>query len=238
MGVHSEPTAYPAEIVPGLNAARPILDAIAQPVVVMDAETQILYWNPAATDLYGYCAHEALGQRIHSLMGMPLELDAAEWAEALIRSGHAWSGHLTGRSRSGTALTSMVTFTPLGREVGRPVALIGTAVDVTAAARDHLRLTEALTLVEEKSRELRHQELHDLLTDLPNRTLVLERTEQMLSRARRRHIAVTALSLNLDHFKDVNDRIGHAAGDQLLQFVAARSEACIAPIRHAGTSQR
>ena len=222
MGVQSEPMAYLVQSVPGLDAARPILDALAQPVVVTDADTRIIYWNPAATHLYGFSPGEAIGQRIHTLLGTPPELSAIESAETLIRRGHAWTGQLIGRSRSGEALTLLVTLTPLGWEKGKPLALIGTTVDVTAAANDHRRLTEALRLVEEKSLALRHQALHDLLTDLPNRALILDRTEQMLTRARRQHISVTALSLDLDHFKDVNDRMGHAAGDQLLRLVAAR----------------
>ena len=229
MRVHSEPKAYPTTRVPGLDEARPILDALAQPVVVTDLNRTILYWNPAATDLYGFCAREALGQPIHTLLGTPPELNTFESAEALVRVGRAWTGQLDGRSRSGKTLTVLMTLTPLGRKNCPPVALIGTAVDVTDAAKDHRRLTEALALVEEKSRELRHQALHDFLTDLPNRALILDRAEQMLTRARRQQIPVTALVLDLDHFKDINDSLGRAAGDQLLKSVAARLRRALRP---------
>jgi diguanylate cyclase (GGDEF)-like protein len=70
--------------------------------------------------------------------------------------------------------------------------------------------------------QLSHQALHDSLTDLPNRVLALDRAQQMLARSRRQHTPVAALYLDLDHFKDVNDSFGHAAGDELLQIVAAR----------------
>jgi diguanylate cyclase (GGDEF)-like protein/PAS domain S-box-containing protein len=230
MGVHSDSRAFLTKSVPGLDAARPILDALAQPVVVTDPNTRILYWNQAASDLYGYSAREAIGQPIHSLLGTPPELNATESAEVLIRGGHPWTGQLNGHSRSGKPLTVLVTLTPLGQENHRPAALIGTAVDVTAAAQGHRRLTEALDLVDEQSRELRHQALHDFLTGLPNRALILDRTEQMLTRARRQQIPVTALSLDLDHFKDINDRLGRAAGDQLLQFVAARLRRALRPL--------
>jgi diguanylate cyclase (GGDEF)-like protein/PAS domain S-box-containing protein len=229
MGVQSEPRACLPKSVPGLDAARPLLDALAQPVVVTDPNARILYWNPAATDLYGFCAREVLGQPIQAVLGTPPDPKVLASVEALIRRGHAWTGQLIGRSRSGKPLTVLATLTPVGREDGRPIALIGTAVDVTAAAQDHHRLIEALALVEEKSRELRHQALHDFLTDLPNRALILDRTEQMLTRARRQHIPVTALSLDLDHFKDINDGLGHAAGDQLLQYVAARLRRALRP---------
>jgi diguanylate cyclase (GGDEF)-like protein/PAS domain S-box-containing protein len=229
MGVQSELRAYPTTRVPGLDAARPILDALAQPVVVTDLDTKILYWNPAATDLYGFCVREAMGQPIHTLLGTPPGLNAIESVEALIRRGHAWTGQLEGRSRSGKTLTVLMTLTPLGRKNCAPVALIGTAVDVTDAAKDHRRLTEALALVEEKSRELRHQALHDFLTDLPNRALILDRAEQMLTRARRQQIPVTALVLDLDHFEDINDSLGRAAGDELLKSVAARLRRALRP---------
>jgi diguanylate cyclase (GGDEF)-like protein/PAS domain S-box-containing protein len=70
--------------------------------------------------------------------------------------------------------------------------------------------------------QLRHQALHDALTGLPNRTLVLERAQRLLSSARRSGGRVPALFLDIDGFKRVNDTLGHAVGDKLLQTVAAR----------------
>jgi diguanylate cyclase (GGDEF)-like protein len=70
--------------------------------------------------------------------------------------------------------------------------------------------------------EIRHQALHDHLTGLPNRVLVLDRLEQTLARVRREHLEVALLFIDLDGFKDVNDTFGHAEGDRMLQAVAAR----------------
>jgi diguanylate cyclase (GGDEF)-like protein len=81
----------------------------------------------------------------------------------------------------------------------------------------------ALALVLEKTRELSHQALHDTLTGLPNRALVLDRAEQALVRAARQPGTMAgALFIDIDGFKHVNDNLGHAAGDQLLRIVGER----------------
>jgi diguanylate cyclase (GGDEF)-like protein len=80
----------------------------------------------------------------------------------------------------------------------------------------------AFGMVREKTGELRHQAMHDALTDLPNRVLALDRAQQMLARARRHESSVAALYIDLDGFKHVNDTFGHAAGDALLRTVAER----------------
>jgi diguanylate cyclase (GGDEF)-like protein len=92
----------------------------------------------------------------------------------------------------------------------------------------------ALRLVDRRTGELHHQALHDSLTGLPNRALILDRAEQMLARARREHLPVAALFLDLDGFKDVNDTHGHSAGDRLLQEVAQRISASLRPQDTAG----
>jgi diguanylate cyclase (GGDEF)-like protein len=70
--------------------------------------------------------------------------------------------------------------------------------------------------------DLSYQALHDTLTGLPNRTLVLDRLERMLARARRQLAPIAVLYVDIDGFKQVNDAFGHAAGDSLLQAVATR----------------
>jgi diguanylate cyclase (GGDEF)-like protein len=70
--------------------------------------------------------------------------------------------------------------------------------------------------------EIRYQALHDSLTGLPNRVLILDRVEQAMARARRDHVDVALFFIDLDGFKDVNDNLGHKFGDDLLRSVAAR----------------
>jgi diguanylate cyclase (GGDEF)-like protein len=80
----------------------------------------------------------------------------------------------------------------------------------------------ALLMVEERTGELRYQALHDSLTDLPNRALIMDRIGQMMTRNRRNGTDGSVLFVDLDDFKNVNDTLGHDAGDQLLVAVAAR----------------
>jgi diguanylate cyclase (GGDEF)-like protein len=82
--------------------------------------------------------------------------------------------------------------------------------------------SRALELVAERTNELRHQAYHDSLTGLPNRALILDRIDQMLTHAREGGRPVAALFLDLDNFKDINDTLGHRAGDQLLAAVGSR----------------
>ena len=81
--------------------------------------------------------------------------------------------------------------------------------------------------LEHRQEELAFLATHDPLTGLPNRTLILDRVEQMLARSRRKQTPVAALFVDLDNFKSINDTLGHEVGDELLEAVAARLDGVV-----------
>jgi len=102
-----------------------------------------------------------------------------------------------------------------------------TVADRTEEIRHHA--VELEDRVQKRTAELAHQALHDVLTGLPNRNLLMDRLEQAIARGRRRSELFALLFLDLDRFKVVNDSLGHFTGDQLLIGTARRLEASIRP---------
>jgi diguanylate cyclase (GGDEF)-like protein len=133
---------------------------------------------------------------------------------------------------SGTVATVSAPISVAGETIGFIVASVTSDPErlaVTPRLADRLKgLAAQASIAIRNSQlvdEILYQAVHDALTGLPNRALILDRTEQMLSRARRSYVPVAALFIDLDGFKDVNDSLGHSVGDELLQAVAARLSA-------------
>ncbi|RJP83138.1 MAG: EAL domain-containing protein [Desulfobacteraceae bacterium] len=107
-------------------------------------------------------------------------------------------------------------------------------------ANEHLVIAtiRAQTITDEAEQitaQMTHMAEHDFLTDLPNRILLTDRLEQAITLAERHDKQVALMFLDLDHFKHINDSLGHEIGDQLLQSAAKRLQACV---RHSDTVSR
>ena len=144
----------------------------------------------------------------------------------------------------------MTTKVAVRDKVGRIVGLVGINYEVTTQKAAGLALQAAHALAEEAAirlqatverldlevkerqrfeQKLRHQAMHDTLTGLPNRALLMDRLEQAIEFARRLDQSLTLLFLDLDRFKTVNDSLGHAAGDELLRVVSRRIGSVLRP---------
>lgn len=105
-------------------------------------------------------------------------------------------------------------------EEGLALHMIGTALDVTKQVEDERRLME-------QKNALAHQAHHDALTGLPNRVLFTDRLEQAINKAKRNSEQLAVFFIDLDHFKQINDSLGHEVGDEVLKVFAKRLHECV-----------
>ncbi len=176
----------------------------------------ITYWNPAATRQYGYSADEMIGRSVSTIIPADMPNELPRILESL-RRGERVENYETIRVRkNGERIHVSVTVSPIRDVHGRPIG--GSAI-----ARD---ISERIAV----ETQLRHGALHDSLTGLPNRVFFNARVAESLARMRRDHgYRFAVLFLDFDDFKVVNDSVGHSAGDQLLQRIAARLPGCVRP---------
>ncbi|MBO1924600.1 EAL domain-containing protein [Thiomicrorhabdus sp. 6S3-12] len=109
----------------------------------------------------------------------------------------------------------MMSKLPLRDETGKVTGLLGTYQDISSHRQLEIKLRE-------QTQTLQHQAYHDALTQLPNRALLYQRIEQAIHRAERNNSQFAVLFIDLDHFKQINDSLGHDTGDQVLQAMARR----------------
>jgi diguanylate cyclase (GGDEF)-like protein len=112
----------------------------------------------------------------------------------------------------------------------KALAMVQMTLDATLVSMCAVFENERKRTDEELARrqeELAFMATHDQLTGLPNRTLIVDRAEQMFARARRRQSPVAALFINLDNFTSITDTLGHAVGDELVQAIAARLDGVV-----------
>ena len=148
--------------------------------------------------------------------------------EYMVVAGHNWT--LTLRTLSEFE-------SRFGRDTASVIAVAGVGLSLTLAWLAWVLVTgraRALRLAQQMTEELRHMAQHDTLTHLPNRALFSDRLNQELARAQRHGDHCAVIFLDLDNFKPVNDRFGHAVGDHLLLQVAQRLQASMRAIDTVG----
>ena len=118
---------------------------------------------------------------------------------------------------------------------GKTLGTVGTGRDITELKKIQLDLQKSLKILNEQQDKLAFQASHDSLTDLPNRVLFLDRLENSMKVAKRHDKHIAVLFLDLDHFKEINDSLGHEIGDKVLIEVARRMQK---QMRHSDTLSR
>lgn len=196
-----------------LNSERLLLRAKAfnylfDAVVVTDAAGIITDWNKGSESLYGYTEEEALGQPV-GILHVPDDVDhiTSEVLAAVAETGK-WTGEVRMLHKDGSIGWIESMCIPLLDDDGQMVGALGINRDIT----DRVIETE----------RLRHLAQFDHLTQIPNRYLLLDRIEHLINQYERNQNAFTLLYFDLDRFKQINDKHGHAFGDKVLKTVASR----------------
>ncbi|WP_372591616.1 EAL domain-containing protein [Guyparkeria sp.] len=188
-----------------------VIENTHEGVLITDRDQVIIEVNPAFTELTGYSADEVVGHT-------PRVLESGQHGRAFYQDmwaslqshGH-WQGEIWNRRKNGEIYPEILSISAMADRDGSISHYVGLFVDITRQKENESKLDF-----------LAH---HDPLTGLPNRLLLVARLEQMIEVGRRRGENVALLMIDLDRFKDVNDSLGHVAGDQLLVKVSERLKA-------------
>ena len=198
--------------------AQVTLDSIGDAVISTDFRGHVTYLNKAAELLTRSAQEAAFGRPIgevfrlvHAASKQPIVCPVAN---AIIENQRQPVGeHCFLLHRENEYVPVDVSATPIHDRLGGVVGAVLVAHDVTAAR--------------ELSNKLARLALYDHLTGLPNRTLFADRLDRAIGLAKRTGDSFSLLYIDLDNFKAVNDRLGHQAGDQLLQMAADRLLSCV-----------
>lgn len=180
----------------------------SEAMVVTDADGVIQDVNPAFTAVTGYGPQDVLGRTMNVLSSGRHDKDfyRAMWAE--LQATGRWNGDICNRRKSGEEYVERLSINTSYNEDGSVNCHIGLFSDVTEKRR--------------REATIWHQANHDHLTQLPNRQMFEENLRRSIEHTRQGGLPFALVFLDLDFFKDVNDSLGHEAGDHLLRLVARR----------------
>jgi diguanylate cyclase (GGDEF)-like protein/PAS domain S-box-containing protein len=196
-----------------LRQAGQVFDHARDAILLVDREHRVLAANRAYTELTGYPAEQVIGAELPSLRLGVQERAFYDRLRDHLDGHQGWEGELWGMRRDGSTIPIRAALSPI--------------LDAGGAVTSYMVM---LTDVSERRRaveQARHQAEHDALTGLPNRILFMDRLEQAMAAVARRRHQFALMFIDLDHFKSINDKLGHEAGDIVLQEVANRLRRCV-----------
>lgn len=182
-------------------------------LMITDAKGVILRVNKAFIDTTGYTTEEVIGQTPRILKsGLHNEDFYREMWKSINQTG-TWQGEVWDKRKDGEIYPKLLTISAVKSDDGKVTHYVAAFLDITERKA-----------AEEK---IMHLAFYDPLTQLPNRQMLLDRMQRALSLSARNGQKGAVMFIDLDNFKNVNDTIGHAMGDLLLQQVAERLLACV-----------
>src|SRR5580704_3083554 len=203
------------------EVANMTLDSIGEAVLRTDIERNVTYLNRTAEKMTGWSRVEAQGRPVADVLRL---IDSISRAPVDTALGLAIADDQAGRSAASCA--NCILIRPDGYEVGieSTTTFIRERDESVTGA---IVVFRDVSVARAKSLEMTHLAQHDVLTDLPNRALFNDRLTQAIALAERQGKQLAVMFVDVDHFKKINDSLGHDVGDKLLRSVAGRLKACV-----------
>ncbi|AVU73998.1 MULTISPECIES: phosphodiesterase DibA [Pseudomonas] len=198
-----------------LRQAAAVFDCTREGVLVTDPNGLIVHVNRAFMTITGYARDEVLGRRPNLFKSGRHGADFYQEMFASLGSRGEWSGEIWNRRKSGEIYPQWQTIRVVRDDNGQVSHYVAVFSDISA--------------IKDSEHELAYLAHHDPLTGLPNRLLFSDRAEQALASSQLHKRGCALLLVDLDHFKNINDSLGHHVGDQLLKSVAERFRGLFAP---------